>query len=139
MKRKFTSALAAAVVLLSVVAVGCKKDAEIDTVMTELDTFTNELVKRVESNPDKSAGVDDAQKFLDSKKAEMTAKVDSIKSVRGYQVSEETTKRMQESMTKNVMGVAGMQIKFMGTSMRDPAFKAKLDKLIADYQGLFKM
>jgi hypothetical protein len=27
----------------------------------------------------------------------------------------------------------------MGTSMRDPTFKAKLDKLTRDYQSLFKM
>lgn len=31
------------------------------------------------------------------------------------------------------------KVKYMGTSMRDATFKAKLDKLTRDYQSLFKM
>ena len=35
--------------------------------------------------------------------------------------------------------IANLQVKYIGTSMRDAAFKGKLDKLTRDYQSLFKM
>ena len=118
---------------------GCKKDAEVKTVLADFDSFTNELVKRVESASDPSAGVDDAQKYFDSKKAEMTAKMDSLKGIRGYQVSEETKKMMESSLVDDAKRIANLQVKYMGTSMRNATFKAKLDKLTRDYQSLFKM
>jgi len=117
----------------------CKKDAEVKTVLIDFDTFTNELVKRVESASDPAAGVDDAQKYFDSKKAEMTTKMDTLKGIRGYQVGDETRKMMESSLVDDAKKIANLQVKYMGTSMRDATFKAKLDKLTRDYQSLFKM
>lgn len=116
---------------------GCKKDAEINAVLADFDSFTKELVKKVESQPT-AAGVDDAQKFLDSKKADLTAKWDSIKGARGFQVSDDTKKKMEESLKNNFMSVAGLQMKYMSKSMSDPAFKTKLEKLVKDYQALYQ-
>lgn len=118
---------------------GCKKDAEAKTILTDFDSFTNELVKRVDAASDPSAGVDDAQKYFDSRKAEMTGKMDTLKGLRGYQVGDETKKMMEGSLVEDAKKVANLQVKYMGTSMRDAAFKAKLDKLTRDYQSLFKM
>lgn len=118
---------------------GCKKDAQINSIVADLDAFTTELVKRVDSAPNPSDGVDDAQKFFDSKKADMTAKIATLKGVRGYQLSEETTKKMTTSMIDDAKRVAALQIKYISTSIRDPAFKAKLEKLTRDYQSLFKV
>lgn len=118
---------------------GCKKDAEAKTILTDFDSFTNEMVKRVDAASNPSDGVDDAQKYFDSKKAEMTGKMDTLKGLRGYQVGEETKKMMESSLVEDAKKVANLQVKYMGTSMRDAAFKAKLDKLTRDYQSLFKM
>ena len=118
---------------------GCKKDAEINSVITELDSFTTELVKKVESAPSPSIGVDDAQKYFDSKKADLTAKMATLKSIRGYQVSEDTKKKMTTSLVDDAKRVASLQLKYVGASMRDPAFKAKLEKLTRDYQDLFRL
>jgi ABC-type uncharacterized transport system auxiliary subunit len=115
---------------------GCKKDTQVNDVIGELDSFTKELVSKIESAQNPSAGVDDAQKFLDSRKADMKAKIDSIKELRGYQVSEDTMKKLKESVTDDAMSIAKLQIKYMQQTARDPAFKAKLDKLINDYQAL---
>src|SRR5215210_4119612 len=116
--------------ILSVVALaGCKKDAEINAVLADFDSFTKELVKKVNDNPT-AAGVDDAQKYLDSKKSELTGKWDSIKGARGFQVSSETQKKMEESLKNNFMAVVGLQTKYIGKSMSDPAFKSKLEKLV---------
>jgi hypothetical protein len=117
---------------------GCKKDAQIESVLAELNTFTQEIVKRVEGAPNPSAGVDDAQKYFDSRKADIQAKLAGLKGVRNFQVSEETRKKMMEQLTDDVMSVAKLQIKYVGQSMRDPAFKAKLEKLVNDYQNLLK-
>ena len=136
MKKRFTIF---ALLLTCLSLCGCKKDTQISSVIDELDSFTTELVKKVESAPNPSAGVDDAQKYFDSKKDDLTAKIATLKGIRGYQVSEETTKKMTASLIDDVKRVASLQLKYMSTSMRDPAFKAKLEKLTKDYQSLFKL
>ena len=134
-----TKPLALIVAFACLLLAGCKQDAEVKTALTDFDSFTNELVKRVESASDPAAGVDDAQKYFDSKKAEMTTKMDTLKGIRGYQVSDETRKMMESSLVDDAKKIANLQVKYMGTSMRDATFKAKLDKLTRDYQSLFKM
>lgn len=131
------AALLAALALAAALA-GCKKDAQIESVLAELNSFTQEIVKRVEGAADPSAGVDDAQRFFDSRKAEMQSRLEALKGVRNFQVSEETRKKMMEQMTEDVMSVSKLQIKYIGQSMKDPAFKAKLEKLVADYQNMLK-
>ena len=131
------SCLSLAVVLCAL-ALACKRDADVGAVITELDSFTKELVSKVESNPNPSAGADEAQKYLDSRKEEMTKKLASIKDVREAQVSEETKNKMKESFTNNVTSVARLQVKYVGQSMRDPALRGKLAKLSQDYNALLQ-
>ncbi len=123
--------------LLCALALACKKDADVSAVIADLDTFTQEIVKRVDANPT-AAGVDDAQKYFDSKKADMTAKLASIKNVRDFQVGEETKKKMLESVTSDAMSMSKLQIKYMRNSMSDPVFKSKLEKLTQDYVALLQ-
>ena len=137
MSPKIVSRMLLALACLALLA-GCKKDAQVDSVLTELDTFTKEMVAKIDSAPNPSAGVDAAQKFLDSRKADLQAKLGTLKGLRGYQVSDETKKKMMESMTQNVMSVGKLKIKYMSSAMRDPALNAKLDKLNTDYQALLK-
>jgi hypothetical protein len=118
---------------------GCKKDADAKAILADFDSFTNELVKRVDAASNPADGVDDAQKYFDSKKTEMTGKMEQLKAIRGYQVGEETKKMMEASLVEDAKKIANLQVKYMGTSMRDETFKAKLDKLMRDYQSLFKM
>jgi outer membrane murein-binding lipoprotein Lpp len=135
MYKKFASLLIALALLA---LAGCKKDAQINAVLADFDSFTAELVKKVDAQPT-AAGVDAAQKYLDSRKEELKGKWDSIKGARGFQVSDETKKKMADSIVKNYTTVSGLQIKYMGKSMNDPAFKSKLDKLVKDYQDLYEM
>jgi hypothetical protein len=134
-----TKALAFLITLSCLLLAGCKKDAEVKTILGEFDTFTNELVKRVDAASNPADGVDDAQKYFDSKKTEMTGKMEQLKTIRGYQIGEETKKMTETSLVEDAKKIANLQVKYIGTSMRDAAFKAKLDKLIKDYQGLFRM
>lgn len=117
---------------------GCRKEPQVDPALAELDSFTRELVKKVESAPDPSAGVDEAQKFMDSRKADLAPKVASIRDPRGLQAGDDTRKKLLEGVTNNVLRVSGLQIKYLDNSMRDPVFKAKLDRLVNDYHSLLK-
>jgi hypothetical protein len=135
--RRLFSAIVLAVVAASFV--GCSKDDEIKSVVTEFNTFTAEIVKKVESAPNPSTGVDDAQKYLDSKKNDIKAKLDSIKGVRGFQVSKETMEQMTKEMIDNGTKVANLQVKYVSQSVKDPAFKSKIEKLVSDYTDLLKM
>ena len=135
MNRKMIALL---VTMLALSVTACKKDNQINAVMKDLDAFTTELVAKVEKSANAPSGLDEAQKFLDSKKAEMKSKLESIKKVRGFQIGEETKKTMTDSITKNVTSVAQLQIKYVQLSVKDAAFKAKLDKLINDYTQLLK-
>ena len=128
-----------ALVIAMLTFAGCKKDAEIESVIAELHTFSEQLVSKVQTAPNPSAGVDEAQKLMDSRKADLQAKMNSLKGVRGYQVSKETQQKMTDTLTKDAMSVAGLPAKYISVSMRDPAFRAKMDKLVKDYMEIFKM
>jgi hypothetical protein len=123
----------------SLLLAGCKKDAEINSVLADFNSFTEELVKKVDSAQSPSSGVEDAQKYLDQKKSELRAKWDSIKRIKNFQVSDETKKRMEDDLKKNIMSVYGLQTRYIDESIKDAAFKSKLDKLINDYKDLYEV
>lgn len=110
-------------------------DAQINSFTTEINTFTDELVQKVESAPNPSQGVDDAQQYLDSRKAELVGKFNSVKHINGNQVSEETKKRMQDSFYQDGVKVGQLTAKYGS----DPAVKLKLKKLTQDFLDIFKM
>ena len=139
MHRQFILVVVVVVVVLAcIVLTGCKKDMEIETIVAELHSFSMELTKKVQSAPNPSAGIDEAQKLMDSRKADLQSKMKSLNGVRGYQVSKETQKRMTDTLSQDARSIAGLQIKYLSVSIRDPAFKEKLDKLIRDYTEIFK-
>lgn len=118
---------------LAVSFAACKKDDQVKATLSDLDSFTSEMVKKVESAADPAAGVDEAQKYMDSKKSELKPKLDAMKALRGFEVSDETMKSIQANVTKNVASVAGLRIKYVNRAMSDAAFKTKLEKLVNDY------
>ena len=113
---------------------GCKKDAEIGSTLKDLDSFTAELVQKIDSVQGSIEGVDAAQAFLDSKKGDLKKKLDVVKEARGFQVSEETKKKLTASFTKNITAVASLQLKYVTRTVKDPGYKAKIEKLISDYR-----
>jgi ABC-type uncharacterized transport system auxiliary subunit len=97
------------VLLLALVCLslaGCKKDAEARTLINDFDSFTDELVKRVDSASSPADGIDAAQKYFDSKKAEMTTRMDTLKGLRGYQVGNETKKMLESNLVEDARKVA---------------------------------
>ena len=122
--------------LISLMVAGCQKDAEVNATVSAVDALTTELVRRIEAAPNPSAGVDDAQQYLDARKTEIAGKMVALKSLRGDQVSDETRKKLTSTLAQDASKVGDLQIKYVNHSISNPAFKAKLDKLVGDYQTL---
>jgi hypothetical protein len=136
MHRRLVSFLLVGVVCLSFAA--CKKDSDVNSTMADIHAVTDEVVKRVNASPT-VAGVDDAQKYWDSKKADLKSKWEDVKKVRDAQVSEDTKKKMAESYLKDSMAIKTLTIKHMGVSIRDTAFKSKLDSLVKEWEVTFPL
>lgn len=117
---------------------GCKKDAEVNAALTEVDTFTNELAERIKAAPNPTAGVDDAQQYLDSRKREIKSRAALLVRIRGVQVNDDTEKKMIETVRRDQTTITSLQSRFMNLSMSDATFKTKLEKLVNDYLELFQ-
>jgi hypothetical protein len=101
---------------------------------TEWETVTNEMVAKINAGD-----IDGAKTAFDGKKESLKTKWDGIKGARGFQVSAETQKKMQESATKNTTALTSAMIT---NSMKLAADKAKADKLkalVTEYGEIFKM
>jgi hypothetical protein len=94
------------------------------------------VVSKIEASPNMQ-GLDEAQKVWDSKKADLKGKWDGIKDARGFQVSEETKKKMTDSYTKDYTAIKMLEIKHMDVSTRDAAFKSKLEALVKEWEDTF--
>lgn len=134
MTRKVLSLAVAAVV--SITTLACSRDAEILTFVGELDSFTAQLVKTAKSAPNPSAGIDAAQKYLDDNKAQLRQKLAAIKSVKNFQISEDTKKKMEASFVKNATAVASLGIQSAVLAATDAGFRTKLEKLMNDYKDM---
>ena len=132
--KKRISALALVVTIVTLCA--CKKDAEVISILASVDSFTTEIVTRIEMAANPAAGVDDAQKYFDSRRAEIAVNMNTLKLLNGNQVSDETKKRIKASLVDDASRVGNLQVKYVSYSISNPAFKAKLDKLVNDYQAL---
>jgi hypothetical protein len=132
-KKAMSMVVAACVALLSS---ACSKDEEVNKTVADLETFTSELVGKVKTAKDPSAGVDAAQKYLEERRAEIKGKLAAVKEVRGFQISDATKKKTEESFTKMAQAVAGLMIDNVGRAAMDSAFQAKLEKLTNDYRDL---
>ena len=127
-------------ILTCITFIGCsKRDDEVNLVMKDLDSFTSEMVGKLSTAKDPKTGLSEAQNYFDAKQADIKMRFDSIKEVRGFQLSEATQKHMQDSLTKNLTSVASLQITYMSQSLADKKFSAGLEKLIKEYQEIFKL
>jgi hypothetical protein len=118
-------------------AAGGSGDVGVDAVIRQLAGFTEELAGKVEKAGDTKAGVAEAQKLLDARKAELAANIGALK--RGALARDAAAKgRWLEAEVDGTQRVSQLKVKYLDASMRDPELKAGLDRLAADYDALFK-
>lgn len=124
------------VLAFCVALTGCSKDAEINAFITEFDAATQEIVSKIDANPT-AAGIDDAQKAFDGKKASLKTKLDGIKGAVGFQVSADTKKKLEDSVGKNMKALMDVSTKNMMKLAMDKDASAKFQTLLKDYQSTF--
>lgn len=127
------------IVLLCLAFVGCgalSKDAEVNAFVTDVDRVTKEIARKIEADPT-AKGVEDAQRILDDKKADLKTRFDALEKVRGFQISEETGKKLVENLANNMMAINELKVNYLEKAGEDAAFARKLDKLVADFNAMF--
>lgn len=108
-----------------------------ERVVAEMDKFTDELLEKVSSAQDPSAGLEEAQKFLDERGGALRARVEAARGGARFRESAEARARMLDSEVTNRDRVAALRKLHIERWMRDPAFKSKLDRLAAGYDALW--
>ena len=111
-----------------------KNDAQMNSFVNNLNTFTDELVSRVTAAPSPADGVDDAQNYMNAEQAGLKAAFDSVKNISECQLSQKVQESMSESFYRNGINVGQLQAKYGS----DPAVRVKLQKLTKDFLDLFK-
>ena len=106
-----------------------------DEAVKALNSFTEELLSRVEKAADKKAGVADAHALLDARRGEVAGHIAALK--RGAQDSGSKAKWL-EAEVDNTDRVHRLQLKYADAAARDAELKARLERLIADYDALFR-
>jgi hypothetical protein len=106
-----------------------------DALVKALDSFTDELLSKVEQAEDAKAGVAEAQALLDARKGELAGRVAALK--RGAQESG-ARGRLLEAEVDNTDRVHRLQLKYADEAARDAGLKAGLERLINDYDALFR-
>ena len=106
-----------------------------DALVGSLNSFTEELLSKVERAGDRKAGVAEAQALLDARKGELASAVGALK--RGGADSGWKAKLL-EAEVDNTDRVHRLQLKYADEAARDAELKARLERLIGDYDALFR-
>ena len=117
---------------LTLILTGCHKDAEVQACITELDATTAEIVKHLETNPT-AAGVDEAQKALDARKATIKARLDVVRGLESTQVTDAMIAKLKNSIASSQKAMMDISITAGPKLGTDPAAAAKFKKLTDDY------
>ena len=112
-------------------------DPSVDAVVRQLGEFTDELAGKIESAADTKAGVAEAQRLLDARKAELSARIVALKQ-RKLAADASARGKWLEAEVDNTRRVHDLQLKHIDASLRDPELKAGLERLAADYDALYK-
>jgi hypothetical protein len=106
-----------------------------DALISALNSFTAELLAKVESAPDRKAGVGEAQVLLNARSVELSGRIGALKRGAGFA---ESRGKWLEAEVDNTDRVHRLQLKYSDEAARDPDLKARLERLINDYDALFR-
>jgi hypothetical protein len=103
-----------------------------DAFIPQLNSFTEELLAKVEQAPDTKAGVAAAQALLDARKEGL------VKSIGALKQDARARAPLLEAEVDNTDRVYRLQLKYADAAARDAELKARLERLIGDYDALFR-
>lgn len=111
---------------------------DVGEMVKTLRAFTEELASKVESAQDAKAGLADAQKLLDARKGELAAAVSALRASPQVKADASARGRLLEAEVDNTERVHRLQVKYADATASDTDLKARLDKLVSDYDSIFK-
>jgi hypothetical protein len=111
---------------------------EVGETVAALGAFTEELASKVEKAEDTKAGLAEAQKILDERRGALSARVAALRASPGLKSDAAARGRLLEAEVDDTERVHRLQVKYSDASTRDPDLKARLDKLVSDYDSIFK-
>lgn len=117
--------------------VGVREDS-VEALVKEINSFTDALIGKTESAADPAAGLDEAQTALDAGRGALKERLAKVKAGREFRESEEARGKLLECEVDNTDRVSKLRTRHLERWMKDAAFKSKLDKLVANYQDIFK-
>ena len=106
-----------------------------DVLVPQLNSFTETLLTKVEKAEDPKAGVAEAQALLDARRQEFASGIAALK--RGAPDSGSKAKLL-EAEVDNTGRVHRLQLKYADEAARDAVLKARLERLIDDYDALYR-
>lgn len=112
--------------------------AEAGEIIKSLGAFTEELASKVEAAGDRKAGLADAQKLLDERRGALASSLSALRASPRVKSDASARARLLEAEVDNTERVHRLQLKYSDDSTRDPDFKERLDKLVSDYDSIFK-
>ena len=107
----------------------------VDVLVQTLNSFTEELLSKVEKAQDTKAGVAEAQALLDARKEGLASGVAALKRV---ELNPASRGKWLEAEVDNTRRVHDLQLTHIDASLRDPELKAGLERLAADYDALYQ-
>jgi hypothetical protein len=107
----------------------------VEELVKALNSFTNELLSKVESGADTKAGLAEAQALLDARKEGLTARIRAFKQGAQYPAARG---RLLEAEVDNTDRVHRLQLKYADAAAQDAELKARLERLINDYDALYR-
>jgi hypothetical protein len=106
-----------------------------DAFVKTLDSFTEEMLSKVESAADRKAGVAQAQALLDARKGELAGRLAALKQGARDSAAKGS---LLEAEVDNTDRVHRLQLKYADEAAHDPLLKSRLEQLVNDYDALFR-
>ncbi len=92
---------------LALGAAGCSKDAEVNEFIDLQTSLAGDIEKAYKGAKEADADAA-AEKAFEAKKADLQKKYDSIKEARGFQIKDDTKKKLEETVAANMLKVCAL-------------------------------
>ncbi|HEX8188473.1 MAG TPA: hypothetical protein VF586_08985 [Pyrinomonadaceae bacterium] len=107
-----------------------------DALVKALNSFTGEMLGKIESARETKDGVAEAQALLNASTSELAGRIAALK--RGAPGDAAAKAKLLEAEVDNTDRVHRLQLTYADAAARDPDLKARLERLISDYDALFR-
>lgn len=121
------------VLICCVAAAGCSKDSEVKSFLSEFESVTKSMTAKLESGD-----IEGAKQIFGVEKANLKEGFDSFKNAREMQVSAETKKELEETVTANIKSLSSAA-RTAAIKTGDKAKAEELQTLLREYVGIFQM